>query len=163
MSPLLTYFWPIFAVALVLGAIGGSLWLRRSKRTFLIASGVIALAFTGLWHGPLGGAGRFIAQVEPAARFILVDWEMPQVQAPLHRGPLTRRLMLSGQADEFQREELVRIMSMTPGVSRATWDTSGGVPMILEGLAVAIAGFLIGLLLAYVVELRRRYNSQWSW
>jgi hypothetical protein len=35
--------------------------------------------------------------------------------------------------------------------------------LILEGTAVAIVGFLLGLVLAYLVELRRRYNAQWNW
>jgi hypothetical protein len=28
---------------------------------------------------------------------------------------------------------------------------------------VAVLGFLFGLLVAYLVELRRRYNAQWNW
>jgi hypothetical protein len=35
--------------------------------------------------------------------------------------------------------------------------------LIVEGMAVALLGFLFGLLVAYLVELRRRYNSQWNW
>lgn len=163
MSPLLDYFWPIFGLALLVGAIAGARWLRRARRLFLVAGAVVALGWAALWHGPLGGADRFIAAVEPRARSVLVDWEMGQVQAHLHRGPLTRRLMLSGPADAFQRSELVRIMGLTPGVSKATWSRSGGIPLFLEALLVSTAGFLIGLLLAYVVELRRRYNAQWKW
>lgn len=163
MNPLLSYFWPVFALALILGAIGGSLWLRRSRKAFLWIGGALAVAGAALWHGPLGAADRFVAEVEPNARAILVDWEMGQVRAQLHHHPLTRRLMLSGEADAFQRSELERIMSLTPGVSRATWSRAGGVPLLLEAMAVAAAGFLIGLLLAYVVELRRRYNAQWKW
>jgi hypothetical protein len=26
-----------------------------------------------------------------------------------------------------------------------------------------VLGFLFGLLLAYLIELRRRYNAQWTW
>ena len=163
MSPLLAYFWPVFGLALLAGAIAGTLWLRRSKRLFLFAGGAIVLGWAALWHGPIGASDRFVAAVEPRARAVLVDWEMGHVQAQLHREPLTRRLMLSGQADAFQRAELVRIMGLTPGVSKATWSRSGGVPLLLEAMAVAVAGFLIGLLLAYVVELRRRYNAQWKW
>ena len=36
-------------------------------------------------------------------------------------------------------------------------------PLIVEAAAVALLGFLFGLLLAYLVELRRRYNAQWTW
>jgi membrane associated rhomboid family serine protease len=36
-------------------------------------------------------------------------------------------------------------------------------PLIAEGAAGAVLGFLFGLLLAYLVELRRRYNAQYNW
>jgi hypothetical protein len=129
----------------------------------LPAAAAVALAGTVLWHGPLGAADRFAAKVEPRARAVLVDWEMVQVQARLHRSPLSRRLILSGPADDFQRDQLVKIMSQVPGVSRASWSPSGGLPLIAEALFAAIAGFLAGLLLAYGIELRRRYNAQWKW
>ena len=28
---------------------------------------------------------------------------------------------------------------------------------------IAVLGFLFGLLLAYLIELHRRYNAQWNW
>ena len=63
--------------------------------------------------------------------------------------------------------ELMRVAALIeklPGVSRARWIAKrSGPPLILEGTAMAVLGFLFGLLLAYVVELRRRYNSQWNW
>jgi hypothetical protein len=37
------------------------------------------------------------------------------------------------------------------------------IPLIVEAIAVSLMGFLLGLLVAYVAERRRRYNSQWSW
>ena len=36
-------------------------------------------------------------------------------------------------------------------------------PLIVEACALSLAGFLTGLTLAYVVELRRRANSEWRW
>src|SRR4030095_9960192 len=90
--------------------------------------------------------------------------EMHRVRAHLPRGPLTRRLVLAGPADDFQSSELVRIMGALPGVSGARWsDKDSGPPLILEGGAAGLLGFLFGLLLAYLVELRRRYNAQWNW
>jgi hypothetical protein len=89
---------------------------------------------------------------------------MVKVTAHLHRGPLTRRLILAGPADDFQRSELVRITGAIPGFGSVRWsEKGGGPPLILEGAAVAVLGFLFGLLLAYLVELRRRYNAQWNW
>jgi hypothetical protein len=79
---------------------------------------------------------------------------------------LTRRLdLVGGQGlDQWQRGELVRLFSQLPGVSRATWSQNdAGIPLLAEGAFAAFAGFLIGLGLAYLLELRRRYNSQWSW
>jgi hypothetical protein len=163
MSPLWSYFWPIVLLGLLLGGIPGVIWLPRMRVVPLAAAAAIALAGTVLWHGPLGAADRFAAKVEPRARAVLVDWEMVQVQARLHRSPLSRRLILSGPADDFQRDQLVKIMSQVPGVSRASWSPSGGLPLIAEALFAAMAGFLAGLLLAYGIELRRRYNAQWKW
>ena len=34
-------------------------------------------------------------------------------------------------------------------------------PLILEAGAVALVGFSFGLILAYLVELRRRSNAEW--
>jgi hypothetical protein len=34
-------------------------------------------------------------------------------------------------------------------------------PLIVEACAVVLAGFLFGLVLAYLVELRRRSNAEW--
>lgn len=163
MNVLWTYFWPIVAAGLLLGAVLGSAALRR-RRMMLIALGVaLAVAAAGLWHGPLGAADRFATSIDRTARAVLVDWEMGQVQAKLARGPLTRRLMLSGPADDFQREELVRIMSTIPGVNSATWSSNRGLPLIAEAALASLAGFLVGLLLAYLVELHRRHNAQWKW
>ena len=179
-----SYFWPVFAAGLVIGAIVGSIAYRvrilppkegsrekqivrpvpRKSRIALAAGLTGTLAAAALWHGPLGAADRFTGEVERAARQALDKWEMYKVTAHLHRGPLSRRLVLSGPADDFQTSELVRIMGTIPGVSSARWTAEpGGLPLILEAAGAAMLGFLFGLLLAYLVELRRRYNAQWNW
>jgi len=180
-----SYFLPFAGIGLITGIIAGLIGFRlrrpvsedklapppppdpewRRKRSIALGCGVaIALAAAGLWHGPLGAANRFSAEVERNARLSLDSWEMPQVAAQLHLGPLTRHIILSGRADDFQRSELIRIIETVPGVSHAQWAPSPtGPPLILEGIAVTIAVFLVGLLLAYVIELRRRYNAQWNW
>jgi hypothetical protein len=163
MSPLWTYFWPVFAFGLALGFVGGVFGLRRKRRWIWTAAVVLAIGGAAVWHGPLGAAERFAAAVDASARQTLVDYEMTQVTAHLHRAPLTRRLILSGQADDFQQSELVRILSDLPGVSSATWSSSGGMPLLLQAGIVSIAGLLAGLLIAYLIELRRRYNAQWKW
>ena len=165
MSILWSYFWPCFAIGLLVGGVAGTIGFRRPARrnpTFAIGLG-LTLALAALWHGPLGGANRFTATVEHNARAVLDHYEMTKVTAHLHRGPLSRRLVLAGPADDFQTTELVRLMSELPGVSSAEWTDDAGVPLIAEGLAVAIIGFLFGLALAYLNELRRSHNAQWNW
>ena len=36
-------------------------------------------------------------------------------------------------------------------------------PLFAEAFGVALVGFLAGLILAYVVEARRRSNAEWRW
>ena len=189
MSTLLDYFWPLLVAGLVIGIVSGAVGFRRvlpavkdklappppvppeyyRKRLISLIAGItVAIAAAPVWSGPLGGADRFIGRVERNAREALDYYEMPKVSALLHRGPLTRRLILTKPADlpltDFQTAELERLFSQVPGVSSAQWTQSpAGLPLVLEGAAVSVLGFLLGLLLAYLVELRRRYNAQWNW
>lgn len=165
MNAFWSYFWPAFTAGLIVGLIAGAIAFRRRRRAVPIVIGAIAsIVLAALWHGPLGGADRFSVEVEQSVRWATVYYEIPEVSGHLHHGPLTRQVLLSGPADDFQRSELVRIVGDLPGVSTATWSSDGGgLPLIVEGGAVAILGFLFGLLLAYLRELRRRYNAQWNW
>jgi hypothetical protein len=72
-------------------------------------------------------------------------------------------VLLSGPADDFQQSELVRIIGEVPGVESASWSASSGIPLIAQGAIAAILGFLSGLVVAYLRELRRRYNANWNW
>lgn len=166
MNALWTYFWPVFAAALVIGAIAGTVAFRRPKRRRLarVAGILMAIAAAALWHWPLGGADQFSSRVERGARQALDYYEMTQVTARLERNPLSRRLILTGPADDFQHSELVRVLDQLPGVSSVSWSPRrGGLPLIAEAALIAIAGFLLGLMLAYLLELHRRYNAQWKW
>jgi membrane protease YdiL (CAAX protease family) len=184
MNPLLTYFWPVFAAGLACGLIAGVAGFRlkivrpadrpkeyefirpptRQRHLALIGGIAASIVLAALWHWPLGGADRFTTEVESGARRALNYYEMPKIDAHLHHGPLTRALILSGRADDFQTGELARLLSQLPGVSKAQWTNAGaGPPLVVEAAAVSLLGFLFGLLLAYLVELRRRYNAQWTW
>jgi hypothetical protein len=161
-----SYFWPLFGFGLLVGVIAGVIGFRprRRRNLILLIAFVISIAGAAAWHGPLGAADRFAAEVERGIQKTLVYYEIPQVSGHLHRGPLTRRVLLSGPADDFQRSELVRLIGQVPGVSGASWSAEGGgVPLIVQAGIAALLGFLLGLLLAYLVELRRRYNAQWNW
>jgi 4-amino-4-deoxy-L-arabinose transferase-like glycosyltransferase len=162
------YFWPCLGIGMVVGIIAGAFaWRRRKrKRYIMLGLGVLAsFILVALWHWPLGGADLYLTKVQRGIRQTLVNYEMTQLTATVHRNPLTRHVLLSGPADDFQRSEMVRYMDQVPGVESASWSpqSSPGVPLILEGFGVSILGFLFGLLLAYLVELHRRHNAQWNW
>ena len=92
-------------------------------RNGIIGLGVAAtLGVTALYHWPLGAADKLEADVERTARAELDRNEMFQVQAQLKDRPLSRTLVLSGPADDFQRSELVRVMGEIPGVAAVEWD-----------------------------------------
>jgi hypothetical protein len=93
------------------------------NRSSIVILGVAAtLGSTALWHGPLGAGERLAARAETTARRTLDYYDLPMIQARMERGPLSRRLILSGPADDFQRSELVRILDDVPGVLDVRWD-----------------------------------------
>ncbi len=169
MNILWSYFWPCFGAGLLCGVIAGIFafraprvrakatqdeiaaalanWSRRRRRA--IIAGVLATSVAAaLWHGPLGAADRLAVELERSARQTLAANDAPAgVTARIRHGPLTRQLVLSGPGDDFQRAEAARLLSEIPGVSDADWNKSAGIPLIV----------------AYLVELRRRHNSQWTW
>jgi len=93
------------------------------NRTLIFLSGVAAtIAASALWHGPLGAGERLATRAEKIARATLDYYEMSAVSARLARHPLSRVIILSGPADDFQRSELLRIMGQVPGVNEVRWD-----------------------------------------
>jgi hypothetical protein len=88
----------------------------------LVAGIATVVAVTWLWHSPLGAGDRFAKAVEVRARAQLDFDEMTRVQAHIERDPLTRHLILSGPADDFQRAEIKRRMELIGGVGTASWD-----------------------------------------
>jgi hypothetical protein len=95
----------------------------KPRGIFLLGVAAV-LAETALWHGPLGAGDRLAARAEVIARRTLDYYELPMIQVHMQRGPLARRLILSGPADDFQRHELVRILDDIPGVLEVRWDAA---------------------------------------
>lgn len=169
MNPLMDYAWPGFAIGLTLGAIIGTVVLHRrmtgARRLGWIGGAALAaIASVAIHSGPLGAANRFSTDIERFSRLALDNLEMTQVDARLGRGPLSRKLYLSGPADDFQRSELSLIMGNVPGVSTATWDRGErALPLVVQGALIALAGVALGWFLAGLLEWHRRYNAQWNW
>ncbi len=168
MTVLTDYFWPGVAIALALGAIANTIVFRKpgaATRRWRWLGGcyLFALAAMAIWSGPLGAADRLAKSIETTARTTMDDFEMTQVSATLQRAPLTRRLVLTGPVDDFQARELVRVISAVPGAHDATWIKGRYLPLLAEAALLQLVGFLLGMLLAYLVEAHRRYNAQWNW
>lgn len=173
------FYWPALTACAVIGVLFGAAAFRATgtrppktreyrRRALLLGltGGALALVGGALWHGPIGTADRFAASIERQSREVLVNYEMTQVAAQVARGPLQRTVVLSGPADDFQRTELARIMKLVPGVGDVRWaDGRRGfaLPLLAEAGLASLALFGLGLLLAYLLELRRRYRAQWSW
>jgi hypothetical protein len=98
------------------------------KRRALLGLGALAtIAVAELWHGPIGAANELEARLERHARNLLDYYELPQISARLDEKPLTRRLILSGPADDFQRRALVDKMGQLPGIDEVRWDPASPV------------------------------------
>lgn len=168
MSLLWDLYWPVIVAAAVAGVIAGAFGFRRKKRgRWAIVAGVgFILLAAWIWNGPLGTGSRFASTAERQTRQVLLDFEMAPVRAIVESDPLTRTLVLNGPADDFQRAELVRILNDVQGIGSVHWANQRApfmLPLLLELELVALLSFGLGLLMAYLLELRRRSNAQWSW
>jgi hypothetical protein len=92
---------------------------------FLIGlAAVVAMGW--VHHGPLGNGEAFVRKIEAEAQAAVARTEVP-VQVRLQRGPLSRVAILSGQADEFQREGQGKLKGIndlvreTEGVADIRW------------------------------------------
>jgi hypothetical protein len=168
MNLLWDLYWPLIVAAAVAGVIAGAYGFRRRKKgRVALAAGLAAVvALAWIWHGPMGAGARFAAAAEQQTRQVLVDFEMAPVRAVVERSPLSRTLVLNGPADDFQRAELVRILNDVRGIGSVHWADQLApfmLPLLLEVELAALISFGLGLLMAYLLELRRRSNAQWSW
>ena len=137
------------------------------NRNNALGIGVAAtLAATFLWHGPGGAGNRLAGSIDRTMRTTLDHYEMPSVAARIQREPLTRRLLLDGPADDFQRGEIKRIALDVPGVATAHWagprNPPRALPLIAEVMLMALACFAIGVVLAYIAALRRRSREAFA-
>lgn len=132
-----------------------------------LAIGVAAtLAASFLWHGPGGAGERFAGPIDRTMRATLDHYEMRPVAARMQRDPLTRRLLLDGPADAFQRAEIARIALEVPGLGSAHWsgprNPPRALPLLAEVMLMALAAFAIGVVLAYIAALRRRAREAFA-
>jgi hypothetical protein len=122
---------------------------------------LLALAAAWVWHGPLGHGERLIAGLEAQAREAVGGTELPGIRVALPRRPLARVAILSGPANDLQREglgsekglsDLVRDVE---GIASVRWADEPGarrraVPLLAETMLLAALAYLIGLGLGWL-------------
>ena len=94
----------------------------------------LAAALVAGWisHGPLGRGEAFVAGLEGQAARVVAAAEVPGVRVRFQRSPLARTAILSGTADEFQREGQGRYPGLNdrvravPGVGGLRWEAGNG-------------------------------------
>ena len=134
---------------------------------FLI--GLAAILVMGfLWHGPLGNGARFLGAMEAEARRQVAQTGLGGITVSMSNAPLSRRAILSGNADPFQREGmgsqpgLSDVVREVEGVAGVAWDddprTQQGfvLPLLAELLILVTLSYLLGLALAWFLWGRPR-------
>jgi hypothetical protein len=92
---------------------------------FLMGLGAV-VAMGWVHHGPLGNGEALVSKIEAEAQAKVDATNLP-VQVRMQRDPLSRVAILSGQADEFQREGqgslkgINDIVRETEGVADIRW------------------------------------------
>ena len=83
----------------------------------------LAAAFVAGWvsHGPLGQGEAFVERMEAQAKAVVRDSQLPGVEVRLARDPLSREAILTGAANDFQREG----MGLLPGINDRIRDVPG--------------------------------------
>lgn len=87
----------------------------------------VALAAGWVSHGPLGRGAMFVDRLDADLQTVVADAKLPGVTGRMQREPLARKAILSGPADQFQREGMgslpgidERVLSI-PGIGRIEW------------------------------------------
>jgi hypothetical protein len=89
----------------------------------------LALALAAGWisHGPLGRGAMFVDRLDGELQAVIADVNLPGVKARMQREPLARKAVLSGPADQFQREGMGSLPGINgrvlaiPGMGRIEW------------------------------------------
>jgi hypothetical protein len=128
----------------------------------------VALLAGWLHHGPYGGGRQFVDALEARAQLRLRAAQLPGVAVAMQRDPLARVVILTGRANDFQRNGLKDFpgiderMRSIPGVSSIRWtrERSGRyLPLLAEVMLLCALAFAVGLGLGRYLFTRRKRRS----
>jgi hypothetical protein len=139
-------------------------------KSIKIAIGLAAVLIMGwIYHGPLGRGAALVDLLEAQARTAVSQTELPGLQVRMMRDPLARIALLSGPANDLQREGLGSqwgvndYVRSVPGMAGVRWDGERGgariVPLLLETEMLVLLAYLIGLGLGRLLFGRRKRQS----
>jgi hypothetical protein len=126
-----------------------------------------ALAAAGISHGPLGRGEALVDRLDRDARAGVARADVPGISVRLGRDPLDRNAILSGAANDLQREGL----GSQEGISDYVRDVEGigtvrwaderalerrALPLLAETMILAALAYLLGLGLGWLLWGRRR-------
>jgi hypothetical protein len=139
------------------------------SRTVKFLIGLAAALLVGwIWHGPAGQGERLANRIEADARNLVNQARLPGMSVRIERDPLRRDLVVSGEANDLQREGLgsqngvMDYARATEGAGRVRWDDEPArfsLPLIAETLGVAAIAYLLGALLGALFFNRRQRHS----
>jgi hypothetical protein len=127
-----------------------------------------ALLMGWLWHGPGGQGERLIGQIEAQVKEAVAVSRLPGATVRLERDPLSRKAILSGNANDLQREGLGSqwgakdYARAIPGVAAVRWDDEADafqLPLLAETLILVTMFYLAGSGLGLLFFRRRRRTS----
>ena len=120
-------------------------------------------------HGPLGQGEAFVASLEAQARSEVGRAGVARVEVRMARDPLRREAVLSGPANDFQREGqglfpgINDRMLAIPGIGAVTWTDTGAagggrlrLPLLLETELLVLGLFALGVAIGRLLFRPRR-------
>ncbi|MDB5694051.1 MAG: hypothetical protein JWO81_3114 [Alphaproteobacteria bacterium] len=132
--------------------------------------GLVAVLLLGwVWHGPAGRGEAFAAALDAQARDAIAPIDIPGIKVRMARDPVRRVAIMSGPANDIQREGLGSGMGLSdyvrsvPGVAGVHWSDApggaGGLPMLAETWILLILAYALGLGLGALLFGRPRRRS----
>jgi len=126
---------------------------------------VVALAAGWVSHGPLGRGAAYLDGLEARAGSMVRYAAIPGVAVHMKRDPLSRTAILSGPANDFQRQGIGSMIGLNgrigsiPGVAGVQWTDEAqrfAMPLLAETLLLVAFAYLVGVGLGWVFFRPRR-------
>lgn len=127
-----------------------------------------ALLMGWVWHGPAGQGQSYADALEAQVQLATAQADLPGTAARIERDPLSRAAVVSGEANDLQREGLgsgwgvLDYARSAEGVGAVRWeDEPEGfqLPLLAETLILVAIAYAAGFGLGYPFFGRRRRQS----